>query len=169
MLLATGAFFLVQLLTTDKQFANFGWRIPFIASAVLVARGLWIRLGVTAAPEFHELKDAGNVADKPVWTVVTQHQRALLVTSCMRLAQTSIYYLITVYMLSYLIAQRGDDSAGVIAVMIASAVSLFSGPAWGWLSDKVGRRPVTVFGCVATAVFGWIFFAYLDAGPLVFL
>src|SRR5699024_3356154 len=84
------------------------------------------------------------------------------------LAQTSIYYLITVYMLSYLIAQRGDDSAGVIAVMIASAVSLFSGPAWGWLSDKVGRRPVTVFGCVATAVFGWIFFAYLDAGPLVF-
>src|SRR5699024_11668583 len=107
-------------------FASLRCRIPFIAAAVLVALSLWIRHGVIDAPEFQELKDAGNVADKPIGTVVTQHQRALLVTICMRLAQTSIYYLITVYMLSYLIAQRGDDSAGVIAVMIASAVSLFS-------------------------------------------
>lgn len=169
MLLATGSFFLAQLLTTDEQFAAFGWRIPFLASALLVALGLWIRLGVTDAAEFRQLKESGNVADKPLWNVVTRHPRALLVTIGMRLAQTSIYYLITVYMLSYLIAQRGDDSAGVVAVMIASAVSLVSGPAWGWLSDKVGRRPVTVFGCAATAAFGWVFFAYLDAGPLVFL
>src|SRR5699024_12452616 len=93
----------------------------------------------------------------------------LLVTLCLLLAPLTVSFMFSVYMLRSLIALRGVFSAGAIAVMIASAVSLSSGPAWGWLSDKVGRRPVTVFGCVATAVFGWIFFAYLDAGPLVFL
>ncbi|MDN6189922.1 MAG: MFS transporter, partial [Brevibacterium sp.] len=102
MLLATSAFFVVQSLLTDEQFESFGWRIPFLASALLVALGLWIRLGVSDAPEFKELKASGNVAKAPLRDVLTKHPRVLLVTIGLRLAQNSVFYLITVYMLSYL-------------------------------------------------------------------
>ena len=119
MLLATSAFFTVQAVLTDEQFQQFGWRIPFLASALLIAFGLWIRLGVTDAPEFVEHKESGNVPDQPLWQVVTRHPRVLLVTVGLRLAQNSVYYLITVYMLTYLADQRGDSTSGVTAVMIA--------------------------------------------------
>ena len=166
MLLATSSFFLVQSLMSDEAFESFGWRIPFLASALLVALGLWIRLGVSDAPEFQELKDSGKVAKAPLREVLTAHPRVLLITIGLRLAQNSVFYLITVYMLSYLSDNRGDSTSGVMAVMIASAVGLVTGPAWGWVSDRIGRKPVTIFGLIGIAVFGWIFFAFLDSGPL---
>ncbi|AMT95380.1 MFS transporter [Brevibacterium linens] len=166
MLLATSSFFLVQSLMSDEAFESFGWRIPFLASALLVALGLWIRLGVSDAPEFQELKDSGKVAKAPLREVLTAHPRVLLITIGLRLAQNSVFYLITVYMLSYLSGNRGDSTSGVTAVMIASAVGLVTGPAWGWVSDRIGRKPVTIFGLIGIAVFGWIFFAFLDSGPL---
>lgn len=169
MLLATSAFFIVQSLMSTEQFESFGWRIPFLASALLVALGLWIRLGVSDAPEFQELKDSGKVAKAPLREVIASHPRVLLITIGLRLAQNSVFYLITVYMLSYLSENRDDSTSGVTAVMIASAVGLVTGPAWGWVSDRVGRKPVTIGGFIGIAVFGWIFFAYLDAGPLAFL
>ena len=166
MLLATSSFFLVQSLMSDEAFESFGWRIPFLASALLVALGLWIRIGVSDAPEFQELKDSGKVAKAPLREVLTAHPRVLLITIGLRLAQNSVFYLITVYMLSYLSDNRGDSTSGVTAVMIASAVGLVTGPAWGWVSDRIGRKPVTIFGLIGIAVFGWIFFAFLDSGPL---
>lgn len=166
MLLATSSFFLVQSLMSDEAFESFGWRIPFLASALLVALGLWIRLGVSDAPEFQELKDSGKVAKAPLREVLTAHPRVLLITIGLRLAQNSVFYLITVYMLSYMSDNRGDSTSGVTAVMIASAVGLVTGPAWGWVSDRIGRKPVTIFGLIGIAVFGWIFFAFLDSGPL---
>ena len=169
MLLATSAFFIVQSLLSTEKFESFGWRIPFLASALLVGLGLWIRLGVSAAPEFLELKDSGQVAKAPLREVLASHPRVLLITIGLRLAQNSVFYLITVYMLSYLSENRDDSTSGVTAVMIASAIGLVTGPAWGWVSDRVGRKPVTIGGFIGIAAFGWIFFAYLDAGPLAFL
>ncbi|UBH05433.1 MFS transporter [Leucobacter sp. Psy1] len=169
MLLATGAFVVVQSLTTDEQFAAFGWRIPFLFSVVLVVIGLWIRLGVRDAPEFRELKESGRTERTPVAVIITQHWRPLLITIAQRIAQNSIYFLITVYVLSYLVDTHGDSQAGVQAVMIASAVGILTTPFWGWLSDAFGRKPVTVFGYVAIAAFVWIFFAYLSGDSLALL
>jgi len=169
MLLATGMFVIVQALTSDAQFEAFGWRIPFLLSAVLVVLGLWIRLGVRDAPEFQKVKDSGATDRVPVVTVFRYHWRPLLVTIAQRIAQNSVYFLITVYVLSYLVDTHGDKEAGVNAVMIGSAVGLVTAPFWGWLSDRVGRKPVTVFGFVAIAVFGWIFFGYLSTGALALL
>lgn len=169
MLLATGMFVIVQALMTDAQFEAFGWRIPFLLSAVLVVIGLWIRLGVRDAPEFQQVKDAGATDRVPVVTVFRSHWRPLLVTIAQRIAQNSVYFLITVYVLSYLVDTHGDKEAGVNAVMIGSAVGLVTAPFWGWLSDRVGRKPVTIFGFVAIAVFGWVFFGYLSTGALALL
>ena len=166
MLLATGAYFTVQHLLSTEQFAAFGWRVPFLGSALLVAVGLWIRLGVSDAPEFLELKASGETASAPLREVLVHHPRALLATIAMRLAQTGIYYLITVYMLSYLTARRDDSTSGVTAVMIASAVGLFTGPFWGWLSDRIGRKVLTVTALACVAVYVWFFFGFLDSGAL---
>jgi metabolite-proton symporter len=168
MLLATGAFFIVQQTLTAEQFADFGWRIPFLASAVLVAVGLWIRLGVEDAPEFAEHRSTG-VTRAPVAELLRHHRRPLLITIGLRLGQNAVFFLVTVYMLSYLSSERGDTASGVTAVMIASALGLVATPLWSWLSDRVGRRRVSIFGYAAIGVFGWALFAFLDAGPLVLL
>lgn len=169
MLLATGAFVVVQGVLTEQQFQEFGWRIPFLASAVLVGFGLWIRLGVTDAPEFQQLKDTGQTAAAPLREVFTHHRRALLVTTGLRLGQNGIYYLTTVYMLSYLVAQRGDSTSGTTSILIASAIGLASTIFWGWLSDRIGRRGISIFGYIMIALFGWFLFAFIDAGPLQLL
>jgi len=169
MLLATGAFFIVQNVLTEEQFAAFGWRIPFLLSALLVAVGLWIRLGVADAPEFLEHQASGRVEKSPLRVLLAHHRRPLLVTIGLRLAQNAVYYLVTVYMLTYLRDERGDSASGVTAVMVASAIGLVSTPFWGWLSDRVGRKVVSVSAYAAVGVFGWVLFAFLDAGPLSLL
>ena len=115
MLLATSAFFIVQSLLSTEQFESFGWRIPFLASALLVGLGLWIRLGVSDAPEFLELKDSGQVAKAPLREVLASHPRVLLITIGLRLAQNSVFYLITVYMLSYVSENRDDVARALTA------------------------------------------------------
>ena len=169
MLLATGVFFTMQQIMSAEQFAAFGWRIPFLLSAVLVAIGLWIRLGVHDAPEFLEAKQSGRTDHTPALSVLKHHWRPLLITAAQRIAQNSVYFLITVYVLSYLVQQHGDNEAGVKAVMIASAVGLFTAPAWGWLSDRIGRKPVTVFGFIAIGIVGWVFFGYASGASLALL
>ncbi|GAA3287608.1 MFS transporter [Nesterenkonia halobia] len=169
MLLATGAFVLVGALTTDEEFAAFGWRIPFLLSAVLVVLALWIRLGVQDAPEFSAMRREGRTARSPVREVIAHHRGPLLIIIAQRIAQNSVYFLIAVYLLSYLSSTRGDDAAGTTAVMVASAVGLVTTPLWGLISDRVGRRAPTAFGFVAIAGFVWVLFAYLDAGPLTLL
>ena len=168
MLLATGAFFIVQQVLSAEQFTDFGWRIPFLISAALVAFGLWIRLGVEDAPEFEEHRSTG-VTRAPVAELLRNHRRPLLITIGLRLGQNAVYFLITVYMLSYLSSERGDTTSGVTAVMIASALGLVATPLWSWLSDRIGRRRVSIFGYAAIGVFGWALFAFLDAGPLALL
>ncbi|ALU38477.1 MFS transporter [Kocuria flava] len=169
MLLATGAFALVQLLLTDEQFQAFGWRLPFLASALLVAIGLLIRLGVDDAEEFRELRARDEVATSPVRQVLREGRRGVLVTIGLRTVQPALYSVLTVYTLTYLADRRGDSSAGLIAILVASAVGLASGPFWGWLSDRWGRRRLAVVSAAATAVLIWPYFLFLDLGPLVLL
>lgn len=169
MLLATGAFALGQALLTPAEFQAYGWRIPFLASGLFVLVGLWIRLGVKDAPEFAELKETGATEARPLVTLLRDYRRPLFITAGLRLVQTSIYYLLTVYLLTYMKSLHGSTGQAVTAVMIASAVGLVSGPAWGWVSDRLGRRPVAIFGIIGIPVFVWGFFGYLQTGETALL
>jgi MFS family permease len=169
MLLATGAFAITQAATTAEQFQDYGWRIPFLASAVLVVVGLVIRLGVEDAPEFKQLKAQQKTATAPLRSVLKHHRRALLVTIGLRLAQPALFVILTVYILGYIDSRRGDSTSGLIAVLVGSGLGLLSGPAWGWLSDRVGRRRIAVAGAVGIGIFVWPLFWFLDNGPLFLL
>jgi MFS family permease len=169
LLLATGSFAIAQAVTTSAQFQEYGWRLPFLGSAILVGIGLYIRLGIEDTPAFRRLKSAGTITKAPVAEVLRHHRRALLVTIGLRLAQPALFAILAVYMIGYLSTQRDNSTAGVNAVLIGSALGLISGPLWGWASDRWGRRPIAIVAIVGIAVFIWPFFWFLDHGSLIFL
>ncbi|WP_369055889.1 MFS transporter [Kineococcus terrestris] len=166
MVLASGGFWLTRTLLDDEQFFSWGWRVPFLVSAVLVVVGLLIRLKVTESPAFRAVREAGEVARQPVVEVLRRNPRGVLLTTGMRLGQNGGYVLYTVFALNYLTNQVREDGAdvGLLAVLVASVVSLAATPLWGRLSDRVGRKPVYLFGAVLTAVFTVPAFWLFDTG-----
>jgi metabolite-proton symporter len=169
MVLASGGFWLTRSLTDDAAFLSWGWRLPFLASAVLVVVGLLIRLKVTESPAFTAVREADATARRPVADVLRTNRRGVLVTTGMRLGQNGSYVLYTVFALSYLTNQVRSDGAdvGLLAVLVASVLSLATTPFWGWLSDRVGRRPVYLAGSVLTALFSVPAFLLFDTGSTV--
>ncbi|MCU1627512.1 MAG: yhjE 1 [Pseudonocardia sp.] len=172
MLLASGIFALVRGTTDQAAFLSWGWRIPFLLSLVLVAVGLWIRLGLEDAPVYREVRRTQQVSRRPLVDVVRTHQRNLWLTIGLRMSQNALYVLCTTFALTYLVqGEVADPNAGLTAVIVASAIGLVTTPLWAVLSDRVGRRPVYLAGAIGGAIFLIVFFLLLDTGstPLIVL
>lgn len=169
LLLATGAIALARFGFGEDAYLAWGWRVPFLASAVLVVIGLIIRLGVEEPPEFSRLRDAGEVRRFPVLTVLRRNPRGVLVTAGLRLVQPAFFSILTVYSLSYLTLKRGDSGAAITSLLIVGALSLVSTPIWGWASDRWGRRRIAIAAAAGIGVFVWPLFRFLDTGPLLLL
>lgn len=169
MLLATGAFAATQAFTTTEQFLAWGWRLPFLASLVLVAVGLVVRLGLAESPLFRAAQESGQLSAQPVRDLVRRQSRVLALTVALRVGQIGGYVTFTVFALAYLTTQVGvDSSVGLTAILIASALGLGTAPLWGWVSDRLGRRALYRTGAVFGAVFIVPFFLLLDTGsPLL--
>jgi MFS transporter, MHS family, shikimate and dehydroshikimate transport protein len=160
MLLASGGFATVQALTGDETFDTWGWRLPFLASAVLIAVGLAIRVKLDDAEVFVRAKQENALARWPLVEVLRTHQKNLWLTAGMRLSQIGAYVLYTTFGLSYVGQHFGNGSnVGLVAILIASAIGLVSTPLWAVLSDRIGRKPVYLFGAVGSAAFLGVFFA----------
>ena len=166
MILASSVYAASRALLGPDAFLSWGWRIPFLASTVLVVIGLIVRLSVTDAAEFLKLREHGEIAKAPVADVLRQNGREVLLTVLMRLGQIGSFTLYTVFALTYLTQQVRSDGAsvGLLATIIVSAIGLFSTPLWGALSDRVGRRPVYLFGAITTAVLAVPAFLLFDTG-----
>ena len=170
MLLASGSFAVARGTLTEEQFLTWGWRLPFLASLVLVVVGLVVRLSVEESPLFARARDAGAILRRPVVDVLRNDGRALWLTIGMRLSQIGVYVTYTVFALNYLTNSVRDSSgAGLTGVLVASAIGLASTPLWGLLSDRVGRRPLYRAGAVFGAVFIIPFFLLLDTGNPVLI
>ncbi|MEU1981156.1 MFS transporter [Nocardia sp. NPDC019395] len=165
MLLATGVFYVVRAVSGEQAFLDWGWRIPFLLSIVLVVVGLLIRLRLTDAQIFDRLRERDEVARLPVVEVLRTQPRNVLLTTGLRLSQIGLFVLLTTYSLTYLQDEFGKDSqVGLVGVLIASALGLLSTPLWSWLSDRVGRRPLYLFGAVGGPVALALFFLAVDSG-----
>ncbi|NBE54001.1 MFS transporter [Streptomyces boluensis] len=175
-LLATGVLSALTALLSDAAFASWGWRIPFLLSGVLVIVGLWIRLSVDESPVFKEAlaraeaqKAASGgerqVEKMPLVAVVRHHWRDVLIAMGARMAENISYYVVTAFILVYATTSAGaSQQTALNAVLIASAVHFAVIPAWGALSDRVGRRPVYLFGAAGIGAWMFPFFALIDAG-----
>ncbi|MCV7029584.1 MHS family MFS transporter [Mycobacterium sherrisii] len=171
MLLATSVFYLTRKVTGSAEFLSFGWRIPFLFSAVLVGIGLFIRLRLTDAAVFDRLRERDDLAARPVLEVLRRQPRNVLITTGLRLSQIGLFVLLTTYSLTYLQDTFGKNSGiGLLAVLISSAIGLISTPGWAVLSDRIGRRPPYLFGAVAGVVALTLFFvAAATRSPLAVL
>jgi metabolite-proton symporter len=172
-LLATGVLSLLTALLSDAAFGSWGWRIPFLLSGVLVIVGLWIRLSVDESPVFQQAlaqaearKAVGGETEKlPLVSVLRHHWRDVLVAMGARMAENISYYVITAFILVYATTSAGvSKQTALNAVLIASAVHFAVIPAWGALSDRVGRRPVYLLGAVGVGLWMFPFFSLIDTG-----
>ncbi|MDQ2763750.1 MAG: MHS family MFS transporter [Pseudomonadota bacterium] len=159
---SSGAFALAGLLP-EAVFRAWGWRVPFLASAVLLLVGWFVRARVPETPHFERLRRHGSIARSPVREVLLRDTRALLVAVGLKLSEVSWVYILTVFVVIYGTATLRLPKALLLdAILIASAIELVTIPAFGWLSDMVGRRIFYVLGALFTAGFGFPLFWMLD-------
>jgi metabolite-proton symporter len=166
-LLATAVLAILAAVQTEEAFMSWGWRIPFLLSAVLVVIGLWIRLAVAESPVFlaaqRKAQERGVEEKAPIVQVFKRSWRQVLIAMGARMGENVSYYVITAFILVY-ITESLDlaKSVGLNAVLIGSAIHFVTIPLWGLLSDRVGRRAVYLFGAVGMGAWGFVFFALLD-------
>jgi metabolite-proton symporter len=171
LLLSTGIFALFARLPED-QFLSWGWRVPFLLSILLVGVGLVIRLRILETPAFTRMKEERSEARRPVLELLRTHRKEVLLAIGARLAENGAFYIYTVFVLVYGTQRVGLDRQTVLnGVLIAAACALVSIPVCGALSDRLGRRPVYLFGACVTALFAYPLFWLIDTGstPLVWL
>jgi metabolite-proton symporter len=164
LLLSTAVFGVFSRLPED-QFLAWGWRVPFLLSIVLVAVGLVIRLRVLETPAFARIKEQGQEARMPVVEVLRTNWREVLLAAGSRFAENGAFYIYTVFMLVYA-TQYVHVSREIVlnALLVASAFEIFIIPMWGALTDRIGRRPVYIFGGIVTGVFAFPLFWMFDTG-----
>jgi metabolite-proton symporter len=169
-LLAAGVLAVMSAVQDEADFLAWGWRIPFLLSAALVAIGYWIRIAVTETPAFEAARrkaqqDAGAAYQMPVVEVFRRHPRELLIGAGLRLGENISYYVITAFSITYMTEVTGLSRALALnAVLIGAAAEAVAIPLFGALADRIGRRPVYAIGAIGSAVWGFGFFALVDTG-----
>jgi len=167
LVLATAMFYLVEQLP-DAAMQSWGWRMPFLASVVLVLVGLYIRLKVDESPAFRAVRERGHQAKFPAGEVIRKSWKGILIAIFSMAAANIPFYMSTVFALSYGAQQPGVTRGTVLlTVCVASFVQIFTIPVTAVLADRYGRRPVLLVGCVVTVLAGFPFFWLIDTGSTI--
>ena len=168
LLLSTGAVRIVSGAGGENFFESWGWRIPFLASVVLIAVGLYVRLSVLETPHFRRVREQKAVIKQPVWEVIRTQPRAIITSAFVRMAEQAPFYLFITFVLSYGTEALGLERDSLLNdVLVAAAIGFITVPLFGYLSDIFGRRLVYGFGVVAIGIYAFPYFGLLntkDAG-----
>jgi len=160
-LVASGAIALTSVLIPQEQWLAFGWRLPLLASVVLVVFGLWLRVGVTETPQFTQLQERVRA---PLGEVVRHHWRQLFIAGGVRMGPDVMYSLLAVFLLSYITTTLGlSRTLAVTALTIGAAFNAVFILLAGVLSDRFGRRAIYGAGTAVAIVWVWILFPLLDS------
>jgi MFS transporter, MHS family, shikimate and dehydroshikimate transport protein len=169
LVLATLVFSLVAKLP-DADFASYGWRIPFLASIVLLGVGVFVRTRVPETPVFEGLKQREALSDNPVGEVVGQNTRTFLIAVGLKLSEVSWVYMLSVFIVGYATGKLGLPKSMMLdAVLYAALLELITLPLFGWLSDRFGRRPLYIWGALFTIAFAFPLFWLIDSKSTVLI
>ena len=162
----------VSALTTEAQFAAWGWRIPFLASIVLIAVGTFIRFQIAESEAFMRLKEAGAEARMPIIEVFRTRPKNVLLAAGTSGANNVVFYTVSVFTASYGVSQLGQSQSTMLTYqLLVALVYFFTIPLFGALSDRIGRRTMIIAGIVTMALFSFPYFWLMDtgSGPVILL
>lgn len=169
MLMGTIALWVMTLLP-EESFMTWGWRVPFILSALLVIFGLWIRKGIDETPEFKKVQESGDIPKLPIADTLKYHWREVLIAIGAKVVETAPFYIFSTFVVSYATTNLGyTRTTTLTAVMIATVVTTILIPIMGNLSDKVGRKKLYVAGTVGMALFAFPYFWMIQQGSVALL
>ena len=165
-LLSAGVLALMAGFQSEADFLAWGWRVPFLLSAILVAVGWYIRNRVSESPMFEAALDEAEVPPKlPAMDVIRERPKAILLGAGLRVGENISYYILTVFSLTYLVDVAAETrSTALNALLIGAAVQFFAIPLLALLSDRIGRRPVYAVGGLGLAAWSFVMFGLLGSG-----
>ncbi|PEI96339.1 MFS transporter [Bacillus pseudomycoides] len=164
MLLGTAAISFMTMISGDN-FVTWGWRIPFILSAILVFIGLWIRNGLDETPDFKKAKESGNISKLPIADTLRYHWKSVLIATGAKVAETGPFYIFSTFIVSYGTSQLKLPNTTVLnTVTIAMLITTIMIPIMGKLSDSIGRKKMYIWGTVAILLYAFPYFLLLNKG-----
>ncbi len=162
LLLAAGVFAAFSQLN-EAAFLSWGWRVPFLLSIVLLGVGMFIRLKVMESPLFTQAQQRKTVSRLPILDVLRRYPKNVVLAMGARFAENACFYIFSVFVISYSKEQlQLEQSDVLVGIWIAAAVQIVAIPAFGILSDRIGRRPVYLGGALFIALFAFPFFWLID-------
>ncbi|AYB50570.1 MFS transporter [Ralstonia solanacearum] len=171
-LASNGLFFGLALSLSDAQFRSWGWRVPFLVSAVLVALGLYVRLKIAETPAFQAAIERRERVRVPIAALLAHHWRPTLLGALAMVVCYTLFYISTVFSLSYGVSTLHFTRPGFLGLLCLAVVFMaLATPLSAWASDRWGRKPVLIAGIVAAILSGFAMAPLLGSGstPLVAL
>lgn len=168
LILSTGLMALFNAMFGKEAFIQWGFRIPFLLSLVLVAIGLYIRLKILETPQFSKVVKSNKTSTAPLLQVLRRYPKEIILSALLRMSEQMPFYVVTAFVLSYMSSgEPGHDFSYnfvLIGTLIAAAIEFVLVPTFGHLSDTIGRKKIYAWGAAIMGVWGFIYFAMLDSG-----
>ena len=160
--LSTATFLGLSILP-QEQFLSWGWRLPFLFSVILIGVGLFVRLRLVETPAFAQLKETKTVARMPILEVIMGQPKTFLTAVGLKISEVAWVYVLTVFSIVYATNTLGLPKTLILYAILLGAVLEFATlPLFGWMSDKIGRRPMYIGGALISAACALVVFPLLD-------
>jgi len=167
-LISSGTFFILSRIMSENDFISYGWRIPFIASAILVWLGLYVRLKISETPEFMKIIDNNERSNVPVADVFVKHTKAITLGTLATITTFLLFYLMTVFTLSWGTSALHYPKSDFLIIQMISMLFFGLGiPLSAILADKYGRNKMLIVATICIMAFGLVFAPLFSTGSLV--